>query len=349
MVSQPRHEIVDRASPLDIGRRSLAPLGRLELRTTDAVEAGRGLAYWREAVLRRIEALGPAVEQRRFQARLVHVAGPDADFVEHVSDAVTARRDVQRLRRDGCDDISISLLASQRPAGLIHRGEHRLRGGDVYVMDYAQPMEILRPRHHDVSLICSRQRLSALLGADLPALAGRRLPRRGITALLRSHMRLMSQEMQRLSPAQRTLALSSAVEMALAALQAELGSRRDEERFPAGFYQAALLAIRRDCHDPELSPLAVATAIGCSRATLYRLFAARDDSVAAAIWAARIERAHAMLTSPEHRNLRAGEIARRSGFVDQPTFNRMFKRRYGTTPLDAARMAVADPAGDHRS
>lgn len=348
MVSQPRHEIVDRASPLDIGRRSESRLGGLEVRTTDTVEAGQTLVYWREAVLRRVEALGPGAPQRRFHARLVHVAGPDADFVEHVSDAVTARRDLQRLRRDGCDDISISLLASQRPAGLIHRGEHRLRGGDICIMDYAQPMEILRPRHHDVSLICSRQRLSALLGADLPALAGRRLPRRGITALLRSHMRLMSQEIERLSPVERTLALSAAVEMALAALQAELGFRRDEERFPAGLYQAAQLAIRRDCHDPELNPLGVAAAVGCSRATLYRLFAARGDSVAAAIWTARIERAHAMLTSPEHRNLRAGEIARRSGFVDQPTFNRMFKRRYDMTPLDAARMAVADPAGDRR-
>ncbi|WP_204315949.1 hypothetical protein, partial [Enterobacter hormaechei] len=83
--------------------------------------------------------------------KLVHLGGPDADFVEHASDAVTARRDLRRLRRDGCDDISISLVASPRPVGLIHRGEHRLRAGDICIMDYAQPMEILRPRHHDIS------------------------------------------------------------------------------------------------------------------------------------------------------------------------------------------------------
>lgn len=315
-------------------------MGRLELRTTDGVETGRTLTYWREAVLRRVEALGPAVEHQRFRAKLVHLGGPDADFVEHASDAVTARRDLQRLRRDGCDDISISLVASPRPVGLIHRGEHRLRGGDICIMDYAQPMEILRPRHHDISLICSRQRLAAAMGGDPTALAGRRLPSRGMTTLLRSHLRLMSREMERLSPAERMRALSAAVEMALAALQSEKGLPADEEQVPEGLYQAARLAIRRDCHDPEWGPLDLARVIGCSRATLYRLFAARDDSVAAAIWQARIERAHAMLTSPAHRNLRAGEIARRCGFVDQPTFNRMFRRRYGMTPLDAARLAA---------
>jgi len=344
LASQPRQDIVDPASPLDIGQRDLNPLGQLAQRTTDGIDAGETLTYWRDAVLRRVEALGSAVEQRRFRARLIHVGGPDADFVEHASDAVTARRDLRRLQRDGCDDISISLLASNRPVGLIHRGEHQLRGGDICIMDYAQPMEILRPRHHDISLICSRQKLTAALGGDLGALAGRRLPRRGMTTLLRSHLRLMSEEMERLSPAERLHALSAAIEMATAALRSELGFQPDVELFPAGLYRAARLAIHRDCHDPELNPLRLALTLGCSRASLYRLFAARGESVAAAIWAARVERAHAMLTSAAHRNLRAGEIARRCGFVDQPTFNRMFRRRYGMTPMDAARMAAADPA-----
>jgi AraC-like DNA-binding protein len=39
-----------------------------------------------------------------------------------------------------------------------------------------------------------------------------------------------------------------------------------------------------------------------------------------------------MLTGPSHGDLLISEIAFRSGFLDQPTFNRMFKRRYAITP-----------------
>jgi AraC-like DNA-binding protein len=41
-----------------------------------------------------------------------------------------------------------------------------------------------------------------------------------------------------------------------------------------------------------------------------------------------------MLSSPGHEDLLISEIAFRNGFLDQPTFNRMFKRRFGLTPRE---------------
>ncbi|MBZ6077607.1 AraC family transcriptional regulator [Microvirga puerhi] len=212
-------------------------------------------------------------------------------------------------------------------------------------MDYSQPMEILRPRHRDISLICSRERVANALGYDPSKLAGFRLPHRGIGALLRSHLRLMAAEVTRLTAEQRAVALSSAVEMGLAALQAEL-RKVDHECVPDGLYQAARLIIRRDCGDPEFDLRVLVRELGCSRATLYRLFAERGESVAATIWSTRIENAYAMLTTSVHRYLRVGEVAQRCGFTDQSTFNRMFKRRYDVTPLDASRMSAAREVAD---
>jgi AraC-like DNA-binding protein len=109
----------------------------------------------------------------------------------------------------------------------------------------------------------------------------------------------------------------------------------DVEQFDSGFYRAAQIIIERDCSDPDLRPDGVALTLGCSRASLYRAFARRDESVAAIIWQARTQRAWGLLISAEGVGLLVLDIALLSGFRDMPTFARMFKRRYGMTPSEA--------------
>jgi AraC-like DNA-binding protein len=129
--------------------------------------------------------------------------------------------------------------------------------------------------------------------------------------------------------------MAAAAEMALAALQAERRGAADVEQFEDGFYLAACRLIERDCADPELTPEAVAATLRCSRASLYRAFSRHQESVAAMIWLTRLGRASRMLASASHAGMLISEIAFRSGFLDQPTFNRMFRRRYGLTPREA--------------
>jgi AraC family transcriptional activator of tynA and feaB len=123
--------------------------------------------------------------------------------------------------------------------------------------------------------------------------------------------------------------------MALAALAAASRRGADVEQFGDGFYHAARRLIDRDCANPELTPDLVAISLGCSRASLYRAFFRRGESVAAAIWATRLDQAWRMLTSSAHLGLLISDIAVRSGFLEQSAFNRMFKRRYGVTPREA--------------
>ncbi len=72
-------------------------------------------------------------------------------------------------------------------------------------------------------------------------------------------------------------------------------------------------------------------ALGCSRAQLYRAFAEQQDSVATAIWNARLDCARALLTE-SRRSWSASEVAMRCGFLDASNFSRMFKRRFGASP-----------------
>jgi AraC-like DNA-binding protein len=141
-------------------------------------------------------------------------------------------------------------------------------------------------------------------------------------------------EAPRLSPAERMVAVKAAADMALAALQAQQLGSADVEQFEYGFYSAARRFIERRCIDPQLTPDVVAAELGCSRASLYRAFLRHGESVAAMIWSKRTERAWTMLASPGNAPLLVSEVAFRCGFLDPPTFNRMFKRRFGLTPRE---------------
>ena len=57
-------------------------------------------------------------------------------------------------------------------------------------------------------------------------------------------------------------------------------------------------------------------------------------------WNERLDQALRMLTAPENCTAYCAEIGFRSGFIDMPTFNRMFKRRFGRTPSEARHAVV---------
>ncbi|UHC17161.1 helix-turn-helix domain-containing protein [Methylobacterium currus] len=102
----------------------------------------------------------------------------------------------------------------------------------------------------------------------------------------------------------------------------------------------ATLKVRAFIHDnlgtPELGPEMICARFGLSRATLYRQFAA-DDGVQNYIRNCRLAQAMRLLTEPaEEGRPRISSIAYATGFSDDRSFSRAFKRRYGCLPRDAA-------------
>lgn len=116
-------------------------------------------------------------------------------------------------------------------------------------------------------------------------------------------------------------------------------------RFAEGLYEAARHYIADCCMHPELTPDRVAMAMGCSRASLYRAFVSHEESIGAAIWSARLERAYGMLVSAESIGMTIVDISLLCGFREITTFTRMFRRRYGTSPGKArdCRRSTAAP------
>jgi AraC family transcriptional activator of tynA and feaB len=306
-----------------------AAAGSLSIFSTDAVPLAQRADYWHGDVLRRLDTSG-AQERAPFRAQLMRLSGDGMQMLQHSGDALVAQRSASRCRRDECDDISIDYVARSNNATLIHNGTHRVNTGDMIVMDLARPAEIHRAQHRVISLFIPRARLRTAF-SDPSALAGRLLQPHGLPAILRSQMKMTMDQAKNLRPEQLLLALKAVAELALAVLRTEMGQPVDVEQSATGIYQAAKTLIGCECADPALTPSRIARALGCSRAGLYRAFAAHGDSVAAMIWSARIERARLMLISVDCQ-LRVGEIAFRSGFSEHSSFDRMFRRRYGMTP-----------------
>ena len=177
------------------------------------------------------------------------------------------------------------------------------------------------------------------------SLHGQLLPEHGLDglgAVLKSHMLATLREAPRMTAAQRTIAMEAAMRMAPAVLQANQDNaehgpsgREDISQFGRGFYKATRSLVQYHCSDPTFNAVALARKLGRSRASLYRLFSSHNESVAATIWSARLESAWRMIATVEHAHLLFSEISCRCGFVDQSSFNRMFKRRYGLSPSEA--------------
>jgi AraC-like DNA-binding protein len=316
--------------------------GVLKNFSTDAVPPKDRLDYWHEDVLRRLDTRPSAEMAPVFAARLLCFSGGKAELLEHSGSALVASRDAARIRRDGADDISLNFMVKCTRATVSHAGleQHRLRVGDMMIIDLASPSEMSRASHRVISLFLPRARVRAACG-DPAALAGRFLARRGMPAMLRGHMQNTMDQAAVLSSQQRVLAVNIAADMALSILQAEPSAQPAMEAAATGLYHAGMMLIARDYANPQLNPAGLAAALGCSRASLFRAFRAQEDSIAGAIWTARLTRAHDLLRASEGRILPISEIAFCSGFHEITTFNKMFRNKYGMTPGELRGISVA--------
>jgi AraC-like DNA-binding protein len=86
--------------------------------------------------------------------------------------------------------------------------------------------------------------------------------------------------------------------------------------------------------DPDLSPEAVAGAVGISKRYLQTLLAGSGTSFVQELNATRLDRASDMLADPRADGLPISEIAFRAGFLDAGYFTRLFRKRFGITPRE---------------
>ncbi|MFP1683143.1 helix-turn-helix domain-containing protein [Alloalcanivorax sp. C16-1] len=292
--------------------------------------------YWRHTVFYDFAADAPAPEQRRtFAARAAGLVGPQCSLFWYQSQRLSGHRHGLHCRRDDQDDLTLGLVLRGRRRHRLDDGTLLIAGpGELFLYDPRQPCRINWSDHAGIHLTLPRPALSPLFATDrldLPALLAR-LRQTPISGFLASHLARLAVEGERLPRAHRALLLEQTRSLAVATLGTAFGIPAEDSEPEAAYLRARQLILQR-LDEPDLGPDTLARALGCSRATLYRLFARHQDTVAGCLREARLHRAHQLLTSaPAH--LGVAELAARCGFLDSSSFSRLFRRRYGLRPSD---------------
>ena len=233
-------------------------------------------------------------------------------------------------------------FATEGEAFFFHRGGHISLGpGQAIVYDADRPFVRGFSRgFRELVLTIPRQLYEDLLGPggpDLPAVfdfgPGAGASEQALARRLQHALAVASAPGLETDPTARHSArmeLAQAEEDTLGLLQLILASPGSS---PTGVVAAATDFIERHLTDPDLPPSRVAEAAGVSERHLGRLFADSGTTVSRVIQARRLELAREFLASPDHGRLPVAEVAAHCGFTSHSHFGRVFRERFGLTPL----------------
>ncbi len=213
------------------------------------------------------------------------------------------------IHRSGLDNISIILDF----AGMA--GE---RDGKTHNMHRVDAINLALPRSRSQDWLLRPDTLGFCLSHDTPG-----------ARLIAAHLRTVMDMTSELSADEGAVAIEAAVLMmgrcmGASPLDEAQASHRTMRRM-------AMEYIDRNLLKPNLTPAAIALAMGISRATLYRAFDAQGG-VRGYIQGRRLDRARAVLLRRQGKHPTIAEIAYTHGFASDAHFSRAFRTRFAVTP-----------------
>ncbi|MFH6781995.1 helix-turn-helix domain-containing protein [Methylobacterium sp. MA0201] len=283
---------------------------------------------------------GPSVGMRSYNLGSVLVGEVSAP-------AQRLERSARMVERQGVDHVLIQLYRSGTSTIRTDRSETRINPSDFVLYDLAQPVTISSSAVAATNILVPRGLLGARAGL-VDSLHGHRFSVADdrVTQLFAAYLGDVVASCEDLTAQQAPGVAQAAASLCAAALPSPAGDVATTKRRTS-------LAIRAFIQDnlgvPELGPEMICARFGLSRATLYRQFAA-DDGVQSYIRNRRLAQAMRMLTDPAADGRpRISSVAYATGFWDEKTFSRAFRRRFGYLPRDAAAEQGAGPGQSRTS
>lgn len=232
--------------------------------------------------------------------------------------------------------------------GYVGDGRVGLRQGDqtaisdhaMVLVDCDRPAISEATRYDLTYLELPRSLVVSVMGPD-PVARGsfvRPLPHSGLAPLLRGHLAAMGNAWSHLETAEAAAALDSAASLAVSLLAGLNRNFLEDGQLDDAVLAAARRYIQAHAHRPGLTAEDIASAVGCSRAHLYRLFVQNGKTIGGELRETRLTRAKRAIETQLDEPI--GAIAFACGYSDLSAFGKAFRRRFEMTPRDCRALAL---------
>ncbi len=225
----------------------------------------------------------------------------------------------------------------------------RVRPQDFYLCDRAIPARIASDAAKIIEMILPRRLFLPESVTPLSAGAASKAIHAGtLTAMLRDELEALHTVFDNLDEGERAASLLAVEAVATGVVRAALSAMGDAwtEVVPRSgrthredFFIQACYCIESNLADPDLGSAWIARTLGCSRATLYRVFSEHGLTVANYIRNERLDRLRLLLETASS-DAAIGELAASCGLYDSPNLSRSFRARYHMTPSEARSLAI---------
>ena len=245
---------------------------------------------------------------------------------------VAISRTERASRLDHFDHYNFFMLVEGSWEGRVGSRTVSAQPGDIHVIDFSQPLETRSPGSFTISVQLPRALVDELvLPFDMHGLLLKGPAAQLLGDYILSLVRRLPEMPQAHAPA-----LVRATRDLIAAVLSTANRRGAPATVPA-LASKAKRFIQKNL-DKDLSPDAVAIAMGTSRSTLYRAFEVLGG-IEAYVREMRLTKAHEILAQPDERRSVA-EIAFALGYASNSHFSRAFRKHYGYTPGEARAMTA---------
>jgi len=301
---------------------------------SEAFPASERFAMWRETG--RLPMTAEPVDadsRRRFHIRLRSLSGVSGRFTDLTASPLKLKRENSHYARDGLNMVSFTLMLGPHVRHQFGGGGKLtvVQPGQILIKDFSRPATACwGESSRSLNLHVPRVTVTDAVGDKVRHLHGTVLSREGLSPMLEAQLLVLANIAARPTNAVREAALDATVDLAASVLRCELGTPIEDEANNAGLFAAAQMLIRTHLTS-HLNPELIARRLHCSRAHLYRVFAARGETVAKYVRELRLQRAYELLACDNIRKEQIGDIAYRCGVEDPVHFTHLFRRRFGLT------------------
>lgn len=300
--------------------------------STDGMEREEALAIYREAARDLFRTSPIPGAPYRVEMEAWHLG--TIMLGRFASSGIRFERDWKLVASSGIDHILVQLYVGGELTLDIGGERISVRKGEIAIFDLASVVTAHPAEVESVNLLVPRSFIGEAVD-DPASLHGRVLGTSdALGAMLGSYLLALENRIGGLDPRQAATAARATASLVATLLGAVRGPEGGSGQSAISPFRLIAGRIEASLRDPSLSIPAIASELGVSRTSLYRIFAP-VGGVADYVRRRRLAGAAVALSAPQNSRRKIAEIAREWGFASDVTFSRAFKNAFGISPAAA--------------